>query len=82
MQRLIVEKKLLPLVLPFNSSPHEKLRQTSVQLVSKLSRNPLNRARIIYNGGHEALLFHGMFSPDPLTRSIAGLVLSLVDSKD
>lgn len=71
-QRLIVEKKMLPLLLPFSSSPHEKLRQTSAQLVAKLSRHPLNRARIIYNGGHEALLFHGTFSPDPLTRSIAG----------
>ena len=44
---------------------------TSVQVTAKLARNSQNRARIIYNGGHEALVYHANFSPDARTREVA-----------
>ena len=71
LQRMIVEKRFLPLVLPLHSSAHEAIRQTSVQVTAKLARNSQNRARIIYNGGHEALVYHANFSPDARTREVA-----------
>ena len=71
LQRMIVEKRFLPLVLPLHSSAHEAVRQTSVQVTAKLARNSQNRARIIYNGGHEALVYHANFSPDTRTREVA-----------
>ena len=70
LQRMIVEKRFLPLVLPLHSSAHEAIRQTSVQVTAKLARNSQNRARIIYNGGHEALVYHANFSPDTRTREV------------
>ncbi|EKX42694.1 hypothetical protein GUITHDRAFT_141094 [Guillardia theta CCMP2712] len=58
-------------VCPLTSNPHEALRIAAVRLLALLAQHPQNKARIIYNGGHEVLLYHGEHSPYPDVKELA-----------
>uniref|UniRef100_A0A7S0EKW4 Vacuolar protein 8 n=1 Tax=Hanusia phi TaxID=3032 RepID=A0A7S0EKW4_9CRYP len=73
LQRVIVEWKFLPLVCPLTSNPHEALRISAVKLLALLAQHPQNKARIIYNGAHEVLLYHGEHSSYPDVKELARL---------
>jgi len=72
LQRILVEQKLLPFLIKFSSSPDQRMKQAAVRALALVSQHPVNRSRVIYNGGHEALLYHGKFAADKDLKGLAG----------